>query len=473
MVFSSVIFIFTFLPIVLFLYYIIPSKKWKNLILFLASLVFYAWGEPVYIFLMLFSTICTYILGLDIANCKKNGQQKKARNSMIYAVVLQIMILGFFKYYGFVVGNINQIFNVNIPIHTLALPVGISFYTFQSLSYIVDLYRGDIKVQKSYINYGLYVAMFPQLVAGPIVRYADIERQLLYRRFTKEQFGRGVCRFIIGLGKKVIFADQIGQLWTTISTYDTSNMSVSAAWLGTIAYTLQLYFDFSGYSDMAIGLGHMFGFSLRENFKYPYLSKSITEFWRRWHISLGTWFREYIYIPLGGNRVSTGKHLRNILIVWMVTGLWHGANWTFLFWGLYYGLLLLGEKYLYGRILVKLPGIFRHIYTMFAVIIGWVFFASDSLSVAFKYIAAMFGASGIFVDSVAKYYWGSYMMLMLVMIVACAPLGSAINRYLLDREDYLGKIWEGVSTVGYILILIISVVYLVTETYHPFLYFRF
>lgn len=339
MVFSSVIFIFTFLPIVLFLYYIIPSKKWKNLILFLASLVFYAWGEPVYIFLMLFSTICTYILGLDIANCKKNGQQKKARNSMIYAVVLQIMILGFFKYYGFVVGNINQIFNVNIPIHTLALPVGISFYTFQSLSYIVDLYRGDIKVQKSYINYGLYVAMFPQLVAGPIVRYADIERQLLYRRFTKEQFGRGVCRFIIGLGKKVIFADQIGQLWTTISTYDTSNMSVSAAWLGIIAYTLQLYFDFSGYSDMAIGLGHMFGFSLRENFKYPYLSKSITEFWRRWHISLGTWFREYIYIPLGGNRVSTGKHIRNILIVWMVTGLWHGANWTFLFWGLYYGLL--------------------------------------------------------------------------------------------------------------------------------------
>jgi alginate O-acetyltransferase complex protein AlgI len=473
MVFSSVIFIFSFLPIVLFFYYVVPNKKWKNLILFVASLVFYAWGEPVYIFLMIFSTICTYLLGLDIAYCKSQGQQKKARNSMIYAIVLQLVILGFFKYYGFVVENINQIFNTQLPIHTLSLPVGISFYTFQSLSYIVDLYKGEIKVQKNYFNYGLYVAMFPQLVAGPIVRYADIEPQLLYRKISKEQFGRGVCRFIIGLGKKVIFADQIGQLWTTISAYEVSSLSVSAAWLGILAYTLQLYFDFSGYSDMAIGLGHMFGFTLRENFKYPYLSDSITEFWRRWHISLGTWFREYIYIPLGGNRVSTQRHICNILIVWMVTGLWHGANWNFVFWGLYYGLLLLAEKFLYGKFLKKMPRILQHLYTMFAVIIGWVFFASDSLLAAFKYIGVMFGTSGIFVDSVAAYYWSSYMILMLIMVVACSPLGSAINRYLLEKEDYFGRIWEIISTIGYVVILIVSIVYLVTETYHPFLYFRF
>ena len=373
MLFSSLVFLFTFLPITLLVYYLVPRKV-KNVVLLIASLIFYAWGEPVYIFLMLISILFNYFCGMDIA--LKAGRKSQVR-SLIFTIVVNLFILGFFKYYGFIVTNLNAILPFYIPYRKLELPIGISFYTFQTLSYIIDVYRGNVDVQVNLIDFGTYVTMFPQLIAGPIVQYADVERQLRERKESLTKFGYGAWFFVIGLAKKVLLANTIGSIYENIAAMD--GMSVVTAWLGCLAYTFQIYFDFSGYSDMAVGLGKMFGFEFMQNFNYPYISKSVTEFWRRWHISLGSWFREYVYIPLGGNRVTVPRHLLNLLIVWFLTGLWHGASWNFVAWGLFYGVILITEKYFTGKILAKLPEAVQTLYTMILVMLGWVLFFSPTL----------------------------------------------------------------------------------------------
>ena len=459
---------FTFLPITLLLYYVSP-RVLKNSILLLASLIFYAWGEPIYVFLMIGTIFIDYLLAILID--RNRDDYSKCKWIFILTIILNVSILGFFKYFGFFVNNINSIFNLNIPFEGLALPIGISFYTFQVLSYIVDVYLGKVEVQYNLINFATYVTMFPQLVAGPIVQYQTIEDQLNTRQESIVKFGEGVERFIQGLGKKVLLANNIGMLWTTISSLELSSISVLTAWLGIIAYTFQIYFDFSAYSDMAIGLGKMFGFEFMENFNYPYISKSVTEFWRRWHISLGTWFREYIYIPLGGNRVSVPKQIRNIFVVWALTGLWHGANWNFVVWGLYYGILLLIEKFVLKSFLEKVPDSIKHTYTMLFVIVGWLFFASEDLGFALDYLKIMFFASGnTIVDTAGIYYLYTNIVMFAILIVFSTPI---IKRTLESlAQKYRDKLINP-SLVIYGLVLFLVTAYLVNETYNPFLYFRF
>ena len=431
--------------------------------------MFYAWGEPVYIFLMIGTIIFDYAMALKIDKSKRDV--KKSKRLFIFTVLVNVLILVFFKYIGFLVGNINNLFNINIHFEQLALPVGISFYTFQVLSYIVDVYLGKVKVQKSFISFGAYVTMFPQLVAGPIVQYESIEEQLNYREESLEKFGQGVERFIQGLGKKVLLANNIGFIWTTISSIDLGSMSVLTSWIGIIAYTFQIYFDFSGYSDMAIGLGKMFGFDFIENFNFPYISTSVTEFWRRWHISLGGWFREYIYIPLGGNRVSLAKQIRNIFAVWFLTGLWHGASWNFIVWGLYYGVILLLEKIVFANILKRTPNFIKHVYTMLLVIIGWVFFASPDLSYAIQYIKVMFGfGHNVLIDSAGIYYLYTNAIMFIILAICSTP----IVKNTLDKMVTKSKTgYFNVPLIAYMLILLLATAYLVNETYNPFLYFRF
>ena len=468
MVFSSIIFIFTFLPITLILYYISP-RKLKNIVLLLASLVFYAWGEPTYIFLMLFTTIIDFFAGLLINKHRKN--KNKARAILFITVAINLLILGYFKYYDFLILNINSLFDINIPINDIPLPIGISFYTFQTLSYIIDVYWGKVKVQKNLLSFSLYVTMFPQLVAGPIVKYSEIDRELTSRKETLEKFGEGVERFIFGLGKKVLIANNVGLLWTSIQGSNLGNMSVLTSWIGIIAYTLQIYFDFSGYSDMAIGLGKMFGFDFCENFNYPYISKSITEFWRRWHISLGTWFREYVYIPLGGNRRGLKIQLRNIFIVWFLTGIWHGASWNFIMWGVYYGVLLLIEKVFLLKVLNKTPKFINHVYTMILVMVGWVFFSNDSLKNGLNYIKVMFGIGNNSLVNGASFYYLSTNLIILVIALLCStPIMYKLFRKLKYDMGVRGiLIAEGIQAI----ILFLSIAYIVTSTYNPFLYFRF
>ncbi len=468
MVFSSIVFLFTFLPITLILYYTSP-RKMKNIVLLLISLIFYAWGEPVYVFLMMFTTVFDYLIGLLINKYRRN--KIKSKRIFIFAVLVNLGILGFFKYYGFVIENINSVFSLNIGYNQLPLPIGISFYTFQTLSYVIDVYLDKVKVQKSLISFGLYVTMFPQLVAGPIVRYTDIDYQLKHRTHSMNKFGEGVDRFIQGLSKKVLLANNIGMIFTSIQQYDASEISVLTAWLAIAAYTLQLYFDFSGYSDMAIGLGKMLGFDFIENFNYPYISKSVTEFWRRWHISLGSWFREYVYIPLGGNRCSTIFQLRNLCIVWFLTGLWHGADWNFILWGLYYGLILIIEKFLLKDILERMPSLIQHIYTMVLVMIGWTFFGIESIQKSLEYIKVMFFLNGNkIIDSTFIYYLHTNLILLIILILCSTPIVNKVFKKIIKN----GRM-EGVTlavTVQFVL-LFLSIAYLVNETYNPFLYFRF
>lgn len=418
---------------------------------------------------MIGTIIFDYIMALKIDKCKRD--RKKSKRFFIFTLLVNVGILVFFKYIGFIIGNINTLFNINIPFDELSLPVGISFYTFQVLSYIVDVYLGKVKVQKSLISFGAYVTMFPQLVAGPIVQYESIEEQLNYREESLEKFGQGVERFIQGLGKKVLLANNIGLIWTTISAMDLGNMSVLTSWIGIMAYTFQIYFDFSGYSDMAIGLGKMFGFDFIENFNFPYISTSVTEFWRRWHISLGSWFREYIYIPLGGNRVSLGKQIRNIFAVWFLTGLWHGASWNFIVWGLYYGVILLLEKIVFAKVLERTPKFIKHIYTMLLVVIGWVFFASPDLSYAVEYIKVMFGAGhNVLIDSAGIYYLYTNAIMFVILAVCSTPIikNTLDEMVIKSRTGYVNT-----SLIVYMLILFLATAYLVNETYNPFLYFRF
>ena len=443
----------------------------RNFILFIASLVFYAWGEPFYVVLMLFSTILNFVYG---ALVQKYKGKTSAKWILASSVVLNLGILGFFKYTDFFIGNINAWFGTSIPLLNLTLPIGISFYTFQMMSYVIDVYRGDAAAQKNFVSFGAYVALFPQLVAGPIVRYTTIADQLDNRRESTDMFAYGIKRFVTGLAKKVLLANTIGQVWTQLSAMEVSSMSVVGTWVGALAFTFQIYFDFSAYSDMAIGLGQMLGFKFLENFDYPYISKSITEFWRRWHISLGTWFREYVYIPLGGNRKGLIRQIFNLLIVWFCTGFWHGASWNFLIWGGYYGVLLIIEKLFLLKVLKKIPAFFSHVYTLFFVVIGWVIFGFDDMTKGWEYLKGMFGFGGLqLVDNMSLYLLLSNLVLILILIVASTPLPAKLGRKIMSMVQT--KTWAAmiIENVFIIAIFVVSVAFLVNSTYNPFLYFRF
>lgn len=470
MIFSSIFFLFVFLPITLLLYYAVPWKA-KNLILLLCSLIFYAWGEPVYVFLMLFSIIFNYLGGIEINYYRELKDEKRLRFSFWFTVAVNLAILGFFKYYGFLISNLNALLPIDIPYRELDLPIGISFYTFQTLSYIIDVYKDAVPVQKNFISFGTYVTMFPQLIAGPIVQYADVDGQLAHRNLSVYKFGEGVTWFLRGLGKKVLLANNMGMTFDAIAAIVPDERSVLTAWIGCLAYAMQIYFDFGGYSDMAIGLGKMFGFEFMRNFDYPYISKSITEFWRRWHISLGSWFREYVYIPLGGNRVSPKKHIRNILIVWMLTGFWHGASWNFMLWGLYYGLILLAEKYFLAPKLKKLPDKVQQLYSFVLVLFGWVLFFSPTLTDALVYLGNMLGMGGHgFIDSTGIYYLTGNLLLFMICAFCSTPwLWKNFKKITLRKGDYPSI----TAAITYTAIFIFSIAYLVNATYNPFLYFRF
>lgn len=473
MIFSSLLFLFRFLPAVLLCYYLVP-RSLRNLVLFLFSLLFYAWGEPVYIVLMLVSILVSYTGGIVVDRMKCQGRPKAAKTALVVSSVISLSLLGFFKYADFVIGTVNSVTGAGLNLLELALPIGISFYTFQTMSYTIDVYRGEAHVQKNLISFGAYVVMFPQLIAGPIVQYKTIDQQLRSRKETAEQFAEGIHRFMIGLGKKVLLANNAGVLWDSIQSMTYSEVPVLTAWMGLAAYTFQLYFDFSAYSDMAIGLGHMFGFRFLENFNYPYISKSITEFWRRWHISLSTWFRDYVYIPLGGNRVSRWKHVRNILVVWLLTGIWHGANWNFVLWGVYYGVLLLIEKFVLGRFLEKLPSVIRHIYCMFFVMIGWNLFVFDDMNLGFGFMRALFGGYGQGILNQETIYLLYNNVILLVLLIFGSTrlpkrVAGRLCRALKNREVILTVI----KNLFYAGIFFLSVAWLVDASYNPFLYFRF
>lgn len=471
MVFSSAVFLFVFFPLMLVLYFL-PGYKdpekdiaKKNVVLLIASLIFYAWGEPLYIVLMLISIFFNYNLGIDIENNRVS--RKKTKKLLIFGVIFNLFLLGFFKYAGFIIENINSLFNAEIEYEGLPLPVGISFYTFQILSYIIDVYRDRVKAQKSFVAFGAYISMFPQLIAGPIVQYKDIDRQLKERTVTIEKFYDGVIYFIKGLGKKVLFANTIGAVYTDVVAGDVASLSVVSAWIAVICYTLQIYFDFSGYSDMAVGLGKMFGFEFVQNFNFPYKATSIKDFWSRWHISLSSWFRDYVYIPLGGNKKGTARTVINILIVWSLTGLWHGAAWNFIAWGMFYGILLLAEKYLLKDVLEKLPKALRYIGTMIVVMVGWVFFASENITNAFALIGSMTGFGGGFMDAQSKYLLSQNIFLIFVMGMSAV---GVFDRLSIRQETRLIK---GLRSAMYFIIFVLCVAYLISESYNPFLYFRF
>ena len=473
MVFSSLLFLFIYLPVILVVYYVAP-RKIRNLILFLGSLVFYAWGEPVYVCLMLFSTLVDFIHGLLVERFQSRGQTRRAKGAVASSVIINLGLLGFFKYSDFLVANVNALLGTSIPLLRLPLPIGISFYTFQTMSYTIDIYRGEARAQHNILDFGTYVALFPQLIAGPIVRYGTAADQLTHRRETVDSFAGGVQRFVVGLGKKVLLANTIGLVWSGIQELPVEQMPALTAWLGLLAFGFQIYFDFSGYSDMAIGLGNMFGFHFHDNFQYPYESKSITEFWRRWHISLGTWFKEYVYIPLGGNRKGLGKQIRNIAIVWALTGIWHGASWNFLLWGVYFGILLMMEKLFLLPYLRKAPSWVSHVYTLLAVLFGWLLFAFESLPQGLGFLKAMFGGFGAgFVNGDAVYLLYTNATLMIILVVGSTQLPKRLlakAMELLQRHENAAVLLQN---IGLVAIFLISTAYLVDATYNPFLYFRF
>ena len=472
MVFSSLVFLFVFLPIVLVLYYL-SGKKYRNYLLLLASLFFYAWGEPTYVVIMLVSIGANYLCGL-LVDEKRADKVRVA--GVVISVIFNICMLGVFKYSGFFIKNINVVFNTSLPVPEIALPLGISFFTFQAMSYVVDVYRKDAKVQKNIFDLSLYISLFPQLVAGPIVRYQTVANQIEEREHNIIKFGDGVRRFIIGLGKKVLLSNSLGMLADSVFGMQTYQLTIVSTWLGILAYSLQIFFDFSGYSDMAIGLGKMFGFEFLENFNYPYISQSASEFWRRWHISLGSWFRDYVYFPLGGSRRGNVRTYINLFIVWFLTGFWHGASWTFIAWGLYFGLLIGLEKSYLGKLLNKVPRFVRHIYLLLVVMIGWVFFRADSFSYSIEFIKNMFfmGTNVIF-DGVAASYINDYWFVLVLSMIFCMPIVDWFRRKIEVAND---KILE--SNISYVLnsvvytgILLIVIFKLVNSTYNPFLYFRF
>lgn len=466
MVFSSSVFLIVFLPITLLAYFIVPARfvKARNSVLLAASLVFYGWGEPKYILIMIFSIVFNYVCGLAAG-------KNRSKAVLILCVVGNLALLGYFKYTDFVLETVNRLAEAGLALPGIALPIGISFYTFQTMSYVIDVYRGKVEAQRDIITFGTYVTLFPQLIAGPIVRYSDVAVMLVGRKTNLEQIAEGVRRFIIGFGKKVLLANQIYVVWMELSAME--NLSVSAAWLGAVAFTFQIYFDFSGYSDMAIGLGKIFGFDYLENFNYPYISRSITEFWRRWHMSLSSWFKEYVYIPLGGNRKGLSRQLINISIVWILTGLWHGASWNFVMWGVYYGIILIIEKLGLLKVLEKCPAVVGHIYSLILIVIGWVIFAVDDMGKVAAYLGMMLGSSQIFIDDAFVYFFESRIWLLIACVIGSTPLPkivcSIIAEKLEDREVLLGTI----ETVLFMGIFALSMAFLVSGSYNPFLYFRF
>ena len=467
MVFSGLTFLLLFLPAVLLVYFIVP-KRFKNAVLFLFGLLFYAWGEPVYVVLMLFSTVLDFSCGKVVDRYRGTP---KAKIGLLVSVFVNLGLLCLFKYTDFFITTINSITGTAIPLLNLPLPIGISFYTFQTMSYTIDVYRGDAKVQNNIISFGAYVSLFPQLIAGPIVRYQTIADQINDRTHSFDKFGDGVKRFAVGLAKKVLLANNIGLLWSAVSKIDISQLSVVSAWLGAIAFAFQIYFDFSGYSDMAIGLGKIFGFDFLENFNYPYISKSVTEFWRRWHISMGTWFRDYVYIPLGGNRKRFAVQIRNIAVVWLLTGFWHGASWNYVLWGVFYGILLIIEKLFLLKNLNKAPSFIGHIYAVICILIGWVFFAFEDISQGLDYLKVMFGGASAFVTNETMYQMISYLPLLLICLVASTPVGKILYGKLKKLKN--STLTSLVSISGMLAVTVLSTAYLISGSYNPFLYFRF
>lgn len=493
MTFSSLLFLSVFFVAVLFFYYIVPNRLYRNIILCITSLFFYAWGEPICVILMIFSILMNYTAGLIMGRCRRKGNGRGAKIALVVSVVLNLLMLGVFKYTPFVFdtvkglipsmanmpapiakdvlykslsGIIPQLKNVNIGVEGM-LPIGISFYTFQAMSYVIDVYRGDTGVQKNPMLFGTYVALFPQLIAGPIVRYKDIEDQLKGRHESVAQFASGIKLFMVGLAKKILIANQVALLWNGLRADAMSN-GVLGSWVGIIAYTLQIYFDFSGYSDMAIGLGRMFGFEFLKNFDYPYISQSVAEFWRRWHISLGTWFREYVYIPLGGNRKGMPRQIFNTAVVWALTGLWHGASWNFVLWGIWHGFFVVIEKLFLGKWLKKWPKALRHVYAMLVAVLGWALFDFTDLSKLFEFLGSLFDFSTGIISHDALTLVISFLPLFVVAIIASTPLGANI------RHKFDDKPWaEWLDIVFVLVALLFCIASLVASGYNPFIYFRF
>lgn len=471
MVFSSIPFLFFFLPLCLVLYYLVPFFM-KNGILLIFSLLFYAWGEPVYILLMLAAAAVSYTGALLME--RFGTTPGKRRFFFVITLTLNLLALLFFKYMDFAIATANGLFHSEIPLLGLELPVGISFFTFQMMSYNIDLYRREVTLEKNYLTYLTYVSMFPQLIAGPIVRFSTVHEELHQRKIDWSGFRDGLLRFMQGLFKKVLIANQIGMMWQEIQQLAQTQISIAAAWLGAAAFTLQLYFDFSAYSDMAIGIGWMLGFHFPENFKYPLSAVSVTDFWRRWHISLSSWFRDYIYIPLGGNRGGVLRHLRNILIVWMLTGLWHGAAWNFVLWGLYYGVLLLLEKYVWGKALEKLPIVIRHIYALLIVVVGFVIFSFDDMGALGQYLRGMFGGNGgALLGSDVLWHIRNYGAVILAAVLLSFPVYPKILACGKKHGERARAVWTAAGMIGYLLCFLLTGACLVSDTYNPFLYFRF
>lgn len=475
MVFSSLLFLFFFLPVTLVLYFL-SLRKLKNTCLFLASLLFYAWGEPVYVSLLLLSMAVDYAVGLGLEKLETGRPQRKLL--LVLSIVVNLSVLGFFKYYAFLASNFTALTGIPLPDWDPPLPIGISFYTFQTMSYTVDVYRREIHAQRHFIAFGCYVSLFPQLIAGPIVRYRTIADQWDERKITIDGFADGLRLFLIGLGKKVLLANNIGLLWTEVQgrLAGGEEMSLALAWLGIFAFAMQIYFDFSGYSDMAVGLGRMLGFTFPQNFDYPYIAQSITEFWRRWHISLGTWFREYVYIPLGGNRVGRWRTMRNIFVVWSLTGLWHGASWNFAVWGLYFAVILWMEKWWALDALQRMPRGVRHVYAALLLLCGWVLFTMESVDSLATYTLALLGFDrhtgklSLWGDGYTLYFLSSYGVILFLCVIGCTPLPKKLAQQLRKRWKSGYDVGVGLACIA---LLMLSTAYLVDATYNPFLYFRF
>lgn len=467
MVFSSIIFLFRFLPVFLILYVLAPYRA-KNFVLLMGSLVFYAWGEPVYVALMLFSAISDYLHGIGIERALQAGGKGMAKALLVSSLAINLALLGFFKYADFLVGTVNGIFHARIPTLALPLPVGISFYTFQTMSYTIDVYKKKVPAQKNIIAFGAFVTMFPQLIAGPIVQYKDVGEALTKRRITPEGLREGLGRMVVGMGKKVLLANQAGALYEQIAGWGSARLTMLAAWIGMLCFAFQIYFDFSGYSDMAVGMGKMMGFTFPENFRYPYVARSVTDFWRRWHMSLSGWFREYVYIPLGGNRCKRGRQIRNILVVWMLTGIWHGAAWNFLFWGLWFAFFLILEKLWIGKWLEKRWAGIGLLYTWLLVLGSWVLFSRPSLGQALVWAKSMvgMGRAGL-ADRAVLYELCSNAALFVLLAVGATPLPAKVGRSISRRfREIPGIFWQ-------MLVFGLSVAFLVDASYNPFLYFRF
>ena len=470
MAFNEIGFLFVFFPAVVLLHAITPTMILKNILLLLASLVFFAWGTPEYLLLMVLIILYNYFSGLQISHCLEDDNESGARRTLIVSVVMNLLLLGFFKYWGFFLDNVNALLGTSIPVRKLPMPIGVSFFTFSVLSYLYDVYRDRAPAARNILNFSLYVTFFPKLVSGPIVQYNAMEAQLRQRKISGIRFGRGVRLFLIGLAKKVLLSNTLGTTFYAVSAISGEEVATVTAWIGALSYSLMLYFDFSGYSDMAIGLGEMFGFDFGKNFDYPYMATSITDFWRRWHISLGAWFRDYVYIPLGGSREGTGITIRNLCVVWLLTGIWHGANWTFLMWGVYYGILLILEKFVFKKLVDVLPKFIGRIFTVFLVIIGWVFFFSPSIGSAFMWLGRMFGIGGPgFMDATASYYLSGSWIVLLIAAVAAYPIGTKLGNNVYRRGNtpvYLSVIW-------FAALLVLCIAGMMTSTYTTFLYFQF